>query len=81
MDRQRHRTTWGDTSHENMFRCSYLESKTERSVSKAQDYMWGDTAKNKHILGGGDTAHTLLMRGTIGVGTPHKIERKSKSLN
>ena len=25
-------------------------------------------------LGGGDTAHTLLMRGTIGVGTPHDIE-------
>ena len=31
--------------------------------------------------GGGDTAHTLLKRGTIGVGTPHNIERKSKSLN
>ena len=25
----------------------------------------------------GDTAHTLLMRGTIGVGTPHNIERKT----
>ena len=24
---------------------------------------------------GGDTAHTLLMKGTIGVGTPHNIER------
>ena len=30
---------------------------------------------------GGDAAHNLLMRGTIGVGTPHNIERKSKSLN
>ena len=30
----------------------------------------------KHILGeGGDTAHTLLMGGTIEVGTPHNIER------
>ena len=30
----------------------------------------------KHILGcGGDTAHTFLMGGTIGVGTPHNIER------
>ena len=24
---------------------------------------------------GGDTAHTLLMRGTIRVGTPHNIEK------
>ena len=26
----------------------------------------------------GDTAHTLLMRRTIGVGTPHNIERKTE---
>ena len=31
----------------------------------------GDTAQKKYILEGGDTAHTLLMRGTIRVGTPH----------
>ena len=37
---------------------------------------WGKT-----YSGRGDTAHTLLMRGTIGVGTPHNIERKCKSLN
>ena len=30
---------------------------------------------------GGDTANTLLTGGTIGVGTPRNIERKSKSLN
>ena len=30
---------------------------------------------------GGDTTQTLLMRGTVGVGTPHNIESKSKSLN
>ena len=27
--------------------------------------------------GRGDTAHTLMMGGPIGVGTPHYIERKS----
>ena len=36
----------------------------------------GDTAQHRK-MGGGDTAHTLLMGGTIGVGTPHNIERKS----
>ena len=36
---------------------------------------WGDTAQKKGILGGGDTAHTLLTRVTHGVGTPHNIER------
>ena len=30
---------------------------------------------------GGDTTHTLLMKGIIGVGTPHDIEKKSKPLN
>ena len=28
--------------------------------------MLGDTAQKKCILGGGDTAHTLLLGGTIG---------------
>ena len=37
----------------------------------------GDTAQKNPILGGGDTAHTLIKRRTIGVGTPHNIERKS----
>ena len=32
---------------------------------------WGG---KKDILGGGDTAHTLLMGGLIGVGTPHTID-------
>ena len=84
MDRLRHRTTLrgGDTAHKNVIRCSYLESKTEMILAKAQGYIeGGDTAQKKSILGGGDTAHTLLMRGTIGVGTWHNIERKSKSLN
>ena len=38
---------------------------------------WGDTigVEEKYMLGGGDTAHKLLMGGTIGVGTPHNIER------
>ena len=31
------------------------------------------TGQRTHILGGGDTALTLLMGGTIGVGTPHNI--------
>ena len=34
----------------------------------------GDTAQH---WGGGDTAHTFLMMRTIGLGTPHNIERKS----
>ena len=33
---------------------------------------WG-----KHLLGGGDTAHAMLMGGIIEVGTLHIIERKS----
>ena len=39
-----------------------LESKTETSVAKAQNYR-GGTPHNfeiKHLLGGGDTTHTLL---------------------
>ena len=50
-----------------------LESKTEPEWEK--NYIGGDTAQKKCILGGGDTAHTLLMRVTHGVGTPHNIER------
>ena len=54
-----------------MFRCSYIESKPETGVAKTKDYIeGGDTTQKKYILGG-DTAHTLLMRGKIGVGTPH----------
>ena len=40
-----------------------------------KNYIWGDTAQKKCILGGADTAHTLLTRVTHGVGTPHNIER------
>ena len=32
--------------------------------------------KGTELHGGGDTAHTFLMSGTNGVGTPHNIERK-----
>ena len=71
-----------------MFICSYVESKTETSVAKAKDYI-GRGEHHTYFLdwvynwgkGGGDTAHTLLMRGTIGVGTPHNIESKSNYLN
>ena len=31
----------------------------------------------KGTLEGGDTAHTFLIRGTIGLGTTHNIVRKS----
>ena len=41
----------------------FLESKTEPSVAKAQNYR-------------GDTTHTFLMSRTNGVGTPHNIYRK-----
>ena len=64
----RHRTKLegGDTAHKDVFRCSYLESKTEPSVAKAQcmggghrtyflDWVnnWGEK--------GGDTAHIFLI--------------------
>ena len=35
-----------------------LESKTEMSVGKAQNYMGGDTTQKKCKPVGGDTAHT-----------------------
>ena len=49
---------WGNTLHENVFRCSYLESKTEPSVAKAQDYMGGHRTYfvEKGNNWGGDTA-------------------------
>ena len=40
-----------------------------------KNYIGGDTAQKKRVLGGGDTAHILLTRVTHGVGTPHNIER------
>ena len=61
-----------------MFKCSYLESKTEPSVVKAINYTAHILLVEKHILGGWETAHTLLMRGTTEVGTPHSIETKYK---
>ena len=77
----------GGTAHKSMFICSYVESKTETSVAKAKDYIGGGHRTyfldwvNNWGREGGDTAHTLLMRGTIGMGTPHNIESKSNSLN
>ena len=81
---------WGeDTAHENVSRCSYLES-DRAECGKGTGLHGGDTSQNKHKLEGGDTAHTflimeqlgwgdtahtLLMRRTIVVGTPHNIER------
>ena len=47
-----------DSAHERVFRCSYLESKTEPSVAKAQDYI-GCTEKMSTVRG--DTAHTFLI--------------------
>ena len=38
--------------------------------------MGGGHRTEKFVLEGGDTAHTFLMSGTNGVGTPHNIERK-----
>ena len=39
--------------------------------------MGGGTLHRKNIYWKGETAHTLLIGGTIGVWTPHNIERKS----
>ena len=54
MDRLRHRTRVGGNRT-----CSYLESKTEPSVAKAQDYMGGTPHTKKPILGVGGTPHIL----------------------
>ena len=43
----------------------------------AQNYNGGGHRTEITNKGRGDTAHTLLMGGTIGVGTPHNMERKS----
>ena len=40
-------------------------------------YRWGEQLGwGKTYTGMGDTTNTLLMRETIGVGTPHNIERQ-----
>ena len=57
---------------------SALLSKTEPEWHRTT--FWGeDTAQKESILGG-DTTHTLLMGGIIGVGTLHNIERTSWNL-
>ena len=38
----------------------------------------GGHRTEKMYTGRGDTAHTLLMCGIIGVGTPHNIERETE---
>ena len=56
-----------------------LESKTELVWQKHQTTLGGEIHRTeKHIVGGGDTALTFFMGGTIGVGTPHNIEREHK---
>ena len=58
-ERLRHRWGTGHTSHKNVFRCSYIESKPETGVAKTKDYIeGGDTTQKKYILGGG-TPHLL----------------------
>ena len=63
VDWLRHRTTLegGDTARGNVFRCSFLESKTKLSVAKAQDHIEGNNTQKKHILGRGDTTDTFLI--------------------
>ena len=43
---------------------------------KGKELHGGDTAHKNLYWKGGDTAHTFLISGTNGVGTPHNIERK-----
>ena len=77
MDRQRQRTTLGgDPAHENVFRCSSLESKTEPNVAKAHDYI-GGTPHRKNVYWNGGPPHILSMGGTFGVGKKH-IKGESK---
>ena len=55
-----------------------LESKTKPGLSKAQNYIGVGTPHRKNVCWKeGGTAYTVLMRGTIGVGTPHNIERQA----
>ena len=68
-DRLRHRNTWWGTLHKNVSRWSYLESKTEMSVAKAQDYFGGDTAQKKGILEPPrHCTYFFLIGWTIGMG-------------
>ena len=68
-----------DPAHENVYRCSYLESKTKPSVTKAQINVVGSLHRKKCILGGGDAALTFLTGELLGWGkkiyweggTPH----------
>ena len=46
---------------------------SETQVELQSYFNWGQVSVGR------DTAHTLLILGTIGVGTPHNIERKSLS--
>ena len=79
VDRQRHITTWGGHLTWKYVQMFILRIKDRAECVKGTGLHGGrDTAQNKHILGGGDTAHILLMRRTIGVGTPHNIERKTQ---
>ena len=50
---------------------------TSRSLPDSQLCLKGTIwVENEHLLGGGDTEHTLLRGETLGEGTPHIIERK-----
>ena len=55
---------WGDTAHENVFQCSYLESKTELNVAKAPNR----TAQKKNVFWKGEHCRYFLMGRTIVVG-------------
>ena len=54
-----------------------LRIKDRAKCCKGKGLHGGGHHTEKPMLGGRDTAHTLLMGGTIGVGTPHNIEKKS----
>ena len=47
----------------------------EFNQAPAQQCLVDDTYSIRYLLDGGDTAHTLLIGGTIGVGTQHNIGR------
>ena len=68
---QRRRTTWG----------GHCTVKLILGGVRDTAHTFLIWVNNWGVEGGGDTAHTLLMRGTMGVGTPHNIESKSNSLN
>ena len=49
-----------------------LESKTEMSVAKAQNYIWGGGHRTESMYAGREGHHTYFLDISTRVGTPHR---------